>query len=562
MIDLGTVYPGSTVRIPFSSFDKDDGSSITMTNFAVGDILIYKDGSTTERASNAGYTATTDFDGKTGKHLAIIDLADNTTADFFAAGSEYLVAIDAVTVDAVTTGGWIARFRIGYPGAILDTTIATLASQTSFTLTAGPAEDDALNGMWAVIHDAASAVQKSWVLVSDYTGSTKTVTLAAGATFTAAAKDNISVMYPAPIQPTVLGRSLDVTATGAAGVDWANVENPTTTNDLSGTTTKAVTDAPSDSAGVTELLTRIVGTLATGTHSPQSGDAYAVAAHVTYGLAALKALIDAIKAKTDGLSFDPADASDIAAAFAAVNATLGTIAGYIDTEVSAIKAKTDNLPALPAATGDVPSAAAISAQVASDLATAHGSGSWESSGTGTGAYTRTVTVNDGSTALQGAKVRLSQGAESYMGTTNASGQVVFSVDAATWSIAITKPGYMFTPTTLVVSASGSTTYSMTASGPTPSGDPDKTTVRVTCYGADTEPEASATVQLRQLTAPNGDEGNAFAGAWTTYTADQDGLVDVTLWSDATYAIRRGTAGDVKQFTPTGATDSFTSILSR
>ena len=35
MIDLGTIRPGSMLRIPFSSFDKDDGSSITMTAFAV-----------------------------------------------------------------------------------------------------------------------------------------------------------------------------------------------------------------------------------------------------------------------------------------------------------------------------------------------------------------------------------------------------------------------------------------------------------------------------------------------------------------------------------------------
>src|SRR6185369_16088243 len=145
MLDLGVVKPGSTLRIPFSSFDKDDGSSITMTNYAAADILIYKDGSTTERASTSGFTATTDFDGKTGKHLAIIDLSDDTTADFFKAGSEYLVAIDAVTVDAVTTGGWIARFSIGYPNAILNTSIATLSTQTSFTLTTGPAEDNALN---------------------------------------------------------------------------------------------------------------------------------------------------------------------------------------------------------------------------------------------------------------------------------------------------------------------------------------------------------------------------------------------------------------------------------
>lgn len=39
-----------------------------------------------------------------------------------------------------------------------------------------------------------------------------------------------------PLQPTVAGRTLDVTVTGAAGIDWANVENPTTTNGLTGTT--------------------------------------------------------------------------------------------------------------------------------------------------------------------------------------------------------------------------------------------------------------------------------------------------------------------------------------
>lgn len=66
--------------------------------------------------------------------------------------------------------------------------------------------------------------------------------------------------------------------------------------------------------------------------------------------------IAAIKAKTDNLPTDPADASDIAASFSTVNTTLATIVGYIDTEVAAIKAKTDNLPASPAAVGDIPTA--------------------------------------------------------------------------------------------------------------------------------------------------------------------------------------------------------------
>jgi hypothetical protein len=67
--------------------------------------------------------------------------------------------------------------------------------------------------------------------------------------------------------------------------------------------------------------------------------------------------VAAIKAKTDNLPGDPADASDIAASFSAVNSTLATIGGYIDTEVAAIKAKTDLIPASPAAVGDIPTAA-------------------------------------------------------------------------------------------------------------------------------------------------------------------------------------------------------------
>jgi len=58
--------------------------------------------------------------------------------------------------------------------------------------------------------------------------------------------------------------------------------------------------------------------------------------------------VAAIKAKTDNLPSDPADASDIAAAFSTVNTKLDTIDDFLDTEVAAIKAKTDNLPSDPA----------------------------------------------------------------------------------------------------------------------------------------------------------------------------------------------------------------------
>lgn len=223
MIDFGVVEPGTVLYIPFDSFAGGTGASITLTGLLASDIEIYKDGSVTQRASDSGYalldTDGIDFDAITGIHGFSIDLADNTTAGFYAAGSQYFVVISSVTVDTQTVNFVAARFQIGYRAAILNTTIATLASQTSFTLTSGPAEDDALNGMWCLIHDVASAVQKGHAVILDYTGATKTVTLAAGTTFTAAATDNISVMGPAPLQPTTAGRTLTVEADGMAHAD-------------------------------------------------------------------------------------------------------------------------------------------------------------------------------------------------------------------------------------------------------------------------------------------------------------------------------------------------------
>lgn len=50
--------------------------------------------------------------------------------------------------------------------------------------------------------------------------------------------------------PTVSGRSLDVSAGGEAGVDWANVGSPTTVVGLSGTTVKTATDVETDTADI------------------------------------------------------------------------------------------------------------------------------------------------------------------------------------------------------------------------------------------------------------------------------------------------------------------------
>ena len=55
--DLGEVRPGGTIYVPFHTFDSNDPqASVTITGLATTDIEIYKDGSVTQRASDAGYT--------------------------------------------------------------------------------------------------------------------------------------------------------------------------------------------------------------------------------------------------------------------------------------------------------------------------------------------------------------------------------------------------------------------------------------------------------------------------------------------------------------------------
>lgn len=62
------------------------------------------------------------------------------------------------------------------------------------------------------------------------------------------------------LKPTTAGRTLDVTATGAAGVDWSNVENPTTTLNLSGTTI-STSQAVASVSGAVGSVTGAVGSV-------------------------------------------------------------------------------------------------------------------------------------------------------------------------------------------------------------------------------------------------------------------------------------------------------------
>lgn len=177
--NFGDVPANITLPIFWTSHDAATGANETMSGLATSDILIYKAGSTTQRSSTNGFTLLDtdgiDFDSLTGVNGVSIDLSDNTDAGFYAAGSFYNVIIGAITIDAQTVYVHAATFRI-------------VAAEA----TAGTPETDV----------------KTW-------NNLTTVAL--------------------PLVPTVAGRTLDCSAGGEAGVDWANVGSPTTSLALTGT---------------------------------------------------------------------------------------------------------------------------------------------------------------------------------------------------------------------------------------------------------------------------------------------------------------------------------------
>lgn len=81
---------------------------------------------------------------------------------------------------------------------LVRTTIAVLSSQTSFTLSAGSANNNAYNGCVLIVEDASTSAQKAVGLVLDYVGGDKTITLAIDpGIFTMEATDIVTILATA-----------------------------------------------------------------------------------------------------------------------------------------------------------------------------------------------------------------------------------------------------------------------------------------------------------------------------------------------------------------------------
>jgi hypothetical protein len=148
----------------------------------------------------------------------------------------------------------------GNPNVLLDTTIATLASQTSFTLTAGSDDDDAYKDQAIVLYDASNNDYPSVRKISAYAGATKTVTLDSAPDFIALVGDGVKTFVTAP----------GTTAPTAEQVADAVLDESTADHIGAGSLSKAIRDTLEDT-----------GTTIPGTITPLQSDVTDVLADVT-----------------------------------------------------------------------------------------------------------------------------------------------------------------------------------------------------------------------------------------------------------------------------------------
>ncbi len=166
---------------------------------------------------------------------------------------------------------------------------------------------------------------------------------------------------------------------------------------------------------------------------------------------------------------------------------------------------------------------------------------------GSGARTVTITVDDGTTPLENAIIRLTEGANNWRQLTDVNGQATFNLDDATWTVGISKVGYTYAGTTLVVSAPSTPTYSMTLNAGTAPPSAETATLSILCYTEAGALDLAAEIDAQMIKPPTGDVGHAFDSTIISATADgATGIAELTVFRNATYQVRRGSEGAWKE----------------
>lgn len=173
-----------------------------------------------------------------------------------------------------------------------------------------------------------------------------------------------------------------------------------------------------------------------------------------------------------------------------------------------------------------------------------GDSAWGGSGSGSGARTCTLTITDGTNPLQSVTVRVTKGAETYVATTNASGQAVFHLDDGNWTVTATLPLYVQSTdfdTPLTVDGNETATYRLTAISITAPADPGFATLAIRCWGTNGAIEVGVTVKVQVVKAPSG-TGEAFDDAIVSAVTAADGYARFTVPKSCQVKYWRGTNG--------------------
>jgi hypothetical protein len=341
----------ATVVCMFTTHDGQGGPVAPLSAFEAADVLIYKNGSASQKTSTNGVTMTSPFDSIVGLHCVTIDTSNDTgDGGFWVAGAVYTLVLspDSETIDGKTALNVIGQFGIELAEVLRPTT----AGRQLDVSAGGEAGID-----WANIGSPTTAVNLSATnidtdqVVASVSGAVGSVTGAVGSVTGAvgsvaaggltAASFAANAITAAKLDPDVTTELqaglataaalavvdgivddilLDTAEIGAAGAGLTNINLPNQTMDIIG--------------NITGNLSGSVGSVT--------------------GLTA--ADVGAIKLKTDNLPSDPADASVIAGRFDTVdtsiadlptNAELTTALGTADdavlAQVALVKAKTDSL---------------------------------------------------------------------------------------------------------------------------------------------------------------------------------------------------------------------------
>lgn len=150
---------------------------------------------------------------------------------------------------------------------------------------------------------------------------------------------NLDAAITSRLAPTSAGRTLDVTANGTAGIDWGNIENPSTAVNLSGTNidtdqvVASVTGAVGSVTGAVGSVTGNVGGTVNGLTATAQGNVRTAVGLASADLDTQLGAIDSIVG-TSGVVIAP-DAIDAAALdTTAVDEIRDSIVGYVIPELT------------------------------------------------------------------------------------------------------------------------------------------------------------------------------------------------------------------------------------